>query len=337
MIRVTLRQFRVEAVFGFGLLAILGIALAITGAHLDLVNGAFQAGCRAARDCASTPNPVVGADQGLQTLVGLAAIAAPLAIGLFYGAPLIARELETGTFRLAWSQSVTRGRWLLVKVGLIGLASVAISALLTWAVDWWQGPLDAATKNRFDPYLFSVHGVVPIGYAAFAFALGVAAGVVLRRTVAAMAVTLVAFILARVAVTDWIRPGLAAPLHRALSFWAAHPTVSLQAPAGTLSLVSSPVMIPNAWVYSTALVDKSGAGPTSEAMLHACPALASVPPAATAVHSCLAKLASSFHTAVTYQPASRFWPFQWGELGIFLAAGLLLGFLSYWWLRRRYA
>ena len=50
---------------------------------------------------------------------------APALIGIFWGAPLVTRELEAGTFRLAWNQSVTRARWMAVKLGLIGLAAMA--------------------------------------------------------------------------------------------------------------------------------------------------------------------------------------------------------------------
>ena len=38
----------------------------------------------------------------------------------FWGAPLVTRELEAGTHRLVWNQSVTRTRWLATKLGLIG-------------------------------------------------------------------------------------------------------------------------------------------------------------------------------------------------------------------------
>jgi hypothetical protein len=56
-------------------------------------------------------------------------------------------------------------------------------------------------------------GVVPLGYAAFAFALGVTAGLLIRRTLPAMIATLAVFAGLRVAVTTWVRPRLLAPLH----------------------------------------------------------------------------------------------------------------------------
>ncbi len=330
-----MRQFRTEAVIGFGLLAVLAIVLAITGIHLAQVDHAFEARCRAAGTCALAPNPIVGEDQGLQALVPIIALVTPALIGLFLGAPLIAREFETGTFRLAWTQSVSRRRWLAVKLGLVGLAAVAIAGLLTWLVDWWQSPFDSVAQESFGPLQFGFHGVAPIGYAAFAFALGVTAGVVLRRTVPAMSATLVGFVVARVAVTNWVRPNFAAPVHKSLSLLSAtsHPVLELQAPAYKLALVPPLVTVRNGWVYATEVADRSGHAPN---VLRACPALHATPASPQSVHACLTKLSATFHTVVTYQPATRFWPFQWAELGAFLAAALVLCAFSYWWLRRQY-
>lgn len=340
MIRLTLLQVRAEALMSFGLLAVLAVVLAVTGPHLAQVNDAFQRACTAAGDCATASNPVFGVDPELQALVPLIAIFMPAVVGLFFGAPLIARELETGTFRLAWTQSVTRRRWLAVKLGLVGLAAVVIGGLLTGMVDWWQDPLDAASQSRFDPVNFGFHGVVPIGYAAFAFMLGGTAGVLLRRTVAAMGATLVGLIAARLVVEHWVRPNFASPLHQSLSLvHTGFGILGYSASTRTSTLTSPAEIIPNAWVYSTAVVDKSGHPLTGQYFLHACPAYGKPPNPATiqSVHAaCLSKLAASFHTVVTYQPASRFWPFQWAELGIFLAAALALCGLTYWWLRRRY-
>ena len=123
----------------------------------------------------------------------------------------IAHELETGTFRLAWTQNVSRRRWLWVKMGVVGLASALTAGLLGLMSTWWFSPIDKVSQNRFSAASFSLHGFVPGGYAAFAFALGVAAGLVFRRTLPAMAVTLVGFVVARLAVTYWVRPHFMSP------------------------------------------------------------------------------------------------------------------------------
>jgi hypothetical protein len=346
MIRVTLRQIHMEALIGCGLLAVLAIVIVVTGINLAQVNDAFQTTCNAAGNCASAANPVLQIDQGLQALVPLIATVAPALAGLFFGAPLIARELETGTFRLAWTQSVTRRRWLAVKLGLVGLVVVAISGLLTWMVDWWEGPLDSANQSSFDPGNFGFHGCVPIGYAAFAFALGVTTGVFLRRTVAAMGATLVGFVLARLAVQYWIRPNLISPVHKSLSLASTgFGTLSADPQTDTVSLLTPPhVTMPNTWVLSTEVVNHSGHALTSQSFLQACPgygAFGGVPPEPAQIQAahaaCIRNLSATFHTVVTYQPASRFWPFQWAELGVFVAAALALCGLTYWWLQRRHA
>jgi ABC-2 family transporter protein len=348
VIRMTLRQFRNEAIVGFGLLIVLAIVLAITHVNLSNVNGAFQSTCKAAADCATASDPVVNVDKPFQSALPLIVDIAPALIGLFFGAPLIARELESGTFRLAWTQSVTRKRWLAVKLGLVGLAAMTIGGLLTWMVDWWASPIDAANQNRFGLANFGLHGVAPIGYAAFAFALGATAGALLRRTVPAMAVTSAGFAAARLAVAFWVRPNLAPSVHQSISLTAksAIPNFGVQQPEGIVSLTPPTVGIPNGWVYSTAIANKAGAAPTSQYLLHTCPALKQIVNAgpggpstggSAPFHGCLNKLSASFHTVVTYQPASRFWPFQWAEMGIFIAAALALCGLTYWWLQREYS
>ncbi|MGH9652318.1 MAG: ABC transporter permease subunit [Bryobacteraceae bacterium] len=344
MIRVALRQFRAEGVIAIGVLVVLAIVLIVSGVNLVHVNDAFQSTCKAAGNCATASNPVVNVDKPLQGALPFIVAIAPALVGLFFGAPLIARELETGTFRLAWTQSVTRKRWVAVKFGVVGVAAMAFGGLLTWMVDWWASPIDAANQNRFGLASFGLHGVAPIGYAAFAFALGATAGVLLRRTIAAMAVTAVGFVAARLAVTYWVRPNLASPVHKSLSLTAisAIPGFGVQQPGGIVSLTPPTVGVPNAWLYSTAVVNKAGDAPTSQHLLRTCPALEQIvksgPSGPTPTfQTCLEKLSATFHTVVTYQPANRFWPFQWAEMGIFLAAALALCGLSYWWLRRRYA
>ncbi|GAA5082977.1 hypothetical protein HNP84_010058 [Thermocatellispora tengchongensis] len=109
------------------------------------------------------------------------------AVCLVWGAPLIAREFETGTYRLAWTQSVTRGRWLAAVLAVAALgalaATAALAALLAWAPP--GGPVDP----RSWPY-YESHGVVPFARVLFALALGVALGAVTRHTRVAMPLSL---------------------------------------------------------------------------------------------------------------------------------------------------
>jgi hypothetical protein len=211
-------------------------------------------------------------------------------------------------------------------------------------VVWWFTPLDALSQNRFDPTVFGYHGIVPIGYAAFAFALGATTGVLLRRTVPAMAVTLAGFVALRLVVMYWIRPHFAATLQQALPLADAAPPFSLSALGGnapvTINLQPPEVNLPNAWVYSAHLADNAGHPPSQQVIEQTCPALLRVADTGHLTKAdfqgCIDKLSATYHTVVNYQPATRFWPFQWAETGLFLAASLALCGLTYWLVRRQY-
>jgi hypothetical protein len=141
MIHLTWRQFRTQALLGGGALAIVAVALLITGPHLVHVYNSYLASCRATGTCGSSTNRVLHTYQLLRTGLPLLVIAVPALIGVFWGAPLVAHELETGTFRLAWTQSVTRRRWLATKLAIVGTASMIIGGLLALMASWWANPI----------------------------------------------------------------------------------------------------------------------------------------------------------------------------------------------------
>ncbi len=359
MIRLSWLQFRTQAAAAFAALAALAIVLAITGhnlAHLYDISG--LATCKANGNCGTLDATLLRHYSFLRNVLRPAMLAVPALIGVFWGAPLVARELETGTYRLAWTQSVTRTRWLAVKVALVGIASIAVAGLLSLMITWWFSPIDKVNMNgasqlggsRFAPGAFSERDIVPFGYAAFAFAVGLTAGLLIRRTLPAMATTLAAFVGARLAMTYWIRPQLIAPTHTTAALSSAS-NVGFQAnaPGQPVTFVAGPPNIANAWVYSSHIVDKTGRVATSQSLQHfllnACPHIAT-PPQATiagatgrpasqaAFQACITKLSARFHEVVTYQPASRYWAFQSYETAIFLVAALILVGFSAWWIRR---
>jgi hypothetical protein len=186
MIRFGWLQFRTQAAVAAGLLAVVAVTLVITGAHLRyLYDASGLAACPPHDDCAALTGALLTRLRGYAAFpviywAGIFVLyAVPAIIGMFWGAPLITRELEAGTMRLAWTQGVTRARWLAVKLGLAGLASMAAAGLLSLMVTWWAGPvdpLDPYGMNKLQPAMFGTRGIVPIGYAAFAFVLGVTGG-----------------------------------------------------------------------------------------------------------------------------------------------------------------
>jgi len=344
---LTWRQFRAQAITGAAVLAVLAIALGITGPHLaHLYAGSGLATCRAHGNCGSlvtafTAQVKASTIYELLFILGIALLlAAPAVIGVFWGAPLVAREIEAGTFRLAWNQSVTRTRWLAVKLGLVGLASMATVALLSLMVTWWASPIDRVTGlpagragtpgfNRFAPLLFASRGIAPIAYALFAFVLGVTVGVLIRRTVPAMAVTLAIFAAVQIAMPLVVRPHLVPPARASSAFNPATLVSMTNSGNGGQLKVTSAVNLPGAWVLANQTVTPAGHefnGP---------------PPAAcqsnTVPYSeCTAALGRlGLRQLVTYQPASRYWAFQGYETAIFVLLAAGLGGCCAWQVRRR--
>ena len=341
MIRFGWLQFRAQAMVALGVLAAAGIALVITGAHLNhLYDASGLTACQAHGDCAAATTALLSRLHGYAAFGviywgGLVVLyVVPAVIGMFWGAPLITRELEAGTLGLAWTQGVTRGRWLAVKLSLAGLASVAVAGLISLMLTWWASavdPFDPFGMNRLQPAMFGARGVAPVGYAAFAFVLGVTVGMLVRNTLGAMAATPVIAAVVEGAMIAWIRPHLIAPLRAAsalnlASVQSAGPNTGV--PAGNALFVSAPLNPPpGGWMYSSQVLSSSGS--TS---------LGPVPRACSSGswQACLSALGRlHLQQTVTYQPASRYWPLQWAESGIFMALALVLAGFCFWWIRRR--
>ena len=371
MIWLTWRQFRPQAIAAAGAMAAVAIVLAMTRQGLAAsYTAAGLSACHGhcATDASLFLDRVGNLDHVLFFGSVLLLVAAPALIGLFWGAPLIAREIEAGTHRIAWNQSVTRTRWTLVKFGLIGLAAIATAALLSLMVTWWASPIDAASlaggaaqaaaaggngahvtfsgfaEARLDPVIFDARGVAPLGDAAIAFALGVTAGVLLRRMLSAMAVTLLAFVAIQVLMPNFVRPHLLPPAHFTAPMNIQHQQISTNAGSGlsTIQLAGS-FNKPGAWVLSDTVITPSGARSPDVVVTPAGPELTVLPKACLPTPGfgingaeCSSAL-SALHLrqSVSYQPASRFWPLQWIETGFYLVLAAGLGWVCVWQVRRR--
>jgi hypothetical protein len=256
MIRLTLLQFRAQAVTAAAALAAFAILLAATGPHLaSLYAISGLSGCQPA-SCAHLASDwlsqlyFAGTYWVLYLLGVLLILLTPAVIGLFWGAPLIARELETGTSALAWNQSVTRTRWLAVKLTVGGLAAMAVTEGLSLMQAWWAAPIGRAVglggggtnlaMGRFSSLVFATHGITPLGYAAFGFTLGATAGALIRRTVPAMAVTLAIFAAVQIAMPLWVRPNLFPAEHTVLPVSSLQQISLQQGGFATAALTSAP-------------------------------------------------------------------------------------------------
>jgi hypothetical protein len=338
MIWLTWRQFRPQAIVAGVALAAVAVTLAVTGPHLAaLYNDSGLGSCTA--NCGSRVTSFIDQVRGTASediFYGgiFLAYLVPALIGLFWGAPLVTREIESGTFRLAWNQSVMRRRWVATKLGLVGLASMAAAGLLSLMLSWWASPLyragQQATGNslsigRLAPSLFGATGVAPIGNAALAFALGVTAGILVRRTIAAMAITLAVFVAIQVLWPVFVRPHLIAPAHTIQVLNAVTWNGTGDVNNGHLILVPGSIggLPPGTWITGSQPVDAAGTPVTM------------APPACVSASNFVQCLqAHGVRMEFSYQPANRYWDFQWLEAGIFLILAAGLGGACYWRVRR---
>jgi ABC-type transport system involved in multi-copper enzyme maturation permease subunit len=352
MIWLTWRQFRGAAAMMSAALAALAVVLALTGPGLaDDYSTGIAACTNQSGGCSGFVDRFFQDHQNAFLAVTAVVLVLPALIGLFWGAPLITRELEAGTHRLVWNQSITRTRWLSVKLGLVGLAAMTAAGLGSLAVDWWSNPIDKTAANypRMEPLLFDARGIVPIGYAVFAFALGVTVGMLVRRTLPAMAITLAVFVAVQIAMPLLVRPHLSTPNRSTIEITGSN-LDGLRLPPGNAPIrafVRTPEggAFAGAWILSSQAVDASGRAVTSIPVSRsgACappqggPAQqpAGADPGAE-LSACFAEIKRlGYRQRVSYHPSSRFWAFQWYETGIYIALALGLAGFCFWRLRHR--
>jgi hypothetical protein len=344
MIWLTWRQFRIQATTAVAALAAFAILLAITGPQLaSLYSTSKVPGCHGFA-CSDAADAFLGKLAGLDTVVYLLGIGlvlvAPAIIGIFWGAPLIARELETRTFNLAWTQSTPRTQWLVVKLALTGVTAMAVTEALSLTYSWWASPISKSTglstsgpqlfsQGKFSSVIFATHGIVPLGYAAFAFALGTAAGALIRRTVPAMAVTLAIFAAVQVVMPLAIRPHLVP---------ASHTTFGIQAADQVYGSLTADVVPghPDAWILSSQALNPTGQPVTTvPAACFSPPVVPGAKGGTSAITPGQCMQNRGYREAISYVPTSRYWALQWTETGIFLVLALALAGFCFRRLGRR--
>lgn len=298
------RQHRARLALAAVLVAAFGIPAAVTGSHL----ASQLTECRASNTCSGFD--ILHGYPAMRALVNLT-IAVPLLIGAFWGATIVGRELETGTAALVWTQSVTRRRWLTSKLGMLFIFSAACSGAVAALVTWWSGPANATLQSRFDGLQFDIQGVVPVAYTLFAAALGLAASVFWRRALPAMATTVAGYFGVRLVVELLWRPHFMAPLTRTMSLSAA-----FDAPSGSL-LQSNDLTLHGQVVSGAIQAPGPCAGSASRAAMNAC------------------LNAQGYRMRAVYQPAGRYWTFQWIEFGIFAGLAVMLVAVAVVVLRRQ--
>ncbi|MFD0257510.1 hypothetical protein ACFVH7_04420 [Kitasatospora indigofera] len=328
MIWVTWRQFRTQAAVGTVALGGAAVFLLLLGLRMRADYDANLARC-IAQGCA--PGVVAGFEGTYATvvmIVDLVLIAVPGLLGAFWGAPLVGGELAAGTHRLAWQQSVSRARWLAVKLLLVGLAAMAVTGLLELLTTWAVNRYDVVRADRFATLAFGARGAVPVAYAAFAFTLGAAAGLLLRRPVAALGATLAVFAAFQFAAPGALRPHYIAPRTTDIRLDAATLSHAEGIVLNGSSLTIGGVALPDAWVVSAGrATGAAGREPDGDA-LTACLA----PGQHARTVECLAE--QNLQVTVHYQPSSRYWPFQLIETGLYALLTAALALLCFARIRR---
>ena len=226
----------------------------------------------------------------------------PGLIGVLLAAPFIL-DLEHGTYRLAWTQSITRGRWLLGKLGLSVVTAVLVAGALTLLLNWWRAP-SVHIDGRLETGNYDSTGTVVIGYTLFALALAVALGAIWRRAAAALVVAFVGYFAARIFVDFSLRNHLVAPL-KATYKGAQQPNF----------LNNAHILSLNATLHGHQILGGGGFFFSSAKV------------AAPGMNNAI------FH--VVYQPESHFWPLQLTETGLFVGLAAILILFAAWWTRRR--
>ncbi|MGY0062634.1 translation initiation factor IF-2 [Streptomyces sp. LZ34] len=243
-------------------------------------------------------------------------IALPALIGVFVGAPLFARELETGTHRLVWTQSVSRTRWLVAKLTLplaaVLTGTTVLAALYTW---WWR-----AARVQFSDIAwgtavpFDATGPAAVALAPLSFFLGAAAGLLLRRTLPAMAATL--------GVTAGVQYGLGALRPHLMT-----PRTIVSDATGGFARTPTEVFYTSWRDMTEGFLTRTGEKIPSDRC--------SAAVGDDAWNRCLARLGATRRQYEELQPASHYWPMQGIQAGICLAAAAALAAFCVWWIRRR--
>jgi hypothetical protein len=334
MAGVIWRQHRIALAGVAVLVGAVAVWVWIEGASVhhawDAAIACHPASSAACQDLAGTFN-------GTWDQMGYAAIflqLLPALIGAFVGAPVLARELETGTFRYAWTQGFGRWRWALAKLVTLAVVLVAATGAFSVLLSWCYQPYLAAGNQARGLYgnsplvtVFSLREVTFPAWTLAVFAIGALAGMLIRRVVPAIVASLAVYAGLAIAAAGLLREHYLTPLVTGSPNVAGTAWLLGQSwtKGGRFAFAGNPPLnlLNQFCSFPQSPGGKGGAsggGPSSSASPFA---------------QCLAPHGYTMWTS--YQPASRFWPFQWIEGGWLLALSALLIAATIWLVRRRAA
>jgi hypothetical protein len=317
---VTWRQHRATLAGVAALLGALAAYLLITGLRMHHAYAAVAA-CHPASSlaCGNASSDFEQAYWSTAEVIAALLQVVPALIGAFAAAPVLARELETGTFRYAWTQGFGRARWTIAKLVSLAVTVAAAAGAFSAAFSWYFGPFFAlGQQTPLAPMVFDLRGVAFAAWTLAAFAIGALAGMLIRRVVPAIAATLAVWAGLAIAAGGFLRQHYLAPV-----------------------VTHNPSVPASAWIISHWYTGRNGK-PLSQAEVSQI--LQAYHPAAhrigpntfqTVLNPVTYLTQRGYTFWVSYQPASRFWPFQWTEGGWLLGLSLLLIAATIWLVRRR--
>ena len=323
MLWVTWRQHRLGLAGVGALLGVLTLYVSLAGRQLHQAFAAAIA-CHPASSIACAELTRRFNDLNLHLANGFVWQPLPPLIGAFIGAPLLARELETGTFRYAWTQGFGRWRWVLGKLMLLALALVVATAAFSVVLSWYYRPYFAAGKqtaffSQVSPLtagLFDLRGAAFAAWTLAAFAIGALAGMLIGRVIPAIVVTLASYAVLALGAGMFLRRHYMAPLITT------RPNLSATA-----------LVVSQWWTKGTGFAFRGL--PPMNLIQQFCPpsAVGAGKPSPGTLAQCLSR--HGYTQWSSYQPASRFWAYQSIEGAWLLALSALLIGTTVWLAHRR--
>jgi len=251
---------------------------------------------------------------GAQTVSSLMLVV-PVLLGVFLGAPVLARELETGTFRFAWTQGCGRFRWAVSKLVLLAVLVTAVTWAFTELFSWYYHAfLVDGQVSRLLPLAFGLLGVAFAAWTLAAFSIAAFFGALIRRTIPAMAATLATWTVLAIGTAVWLRQHYQAPLRTTGN------------PPSDAWVLSNYATGPNGQVLSQRALNQ---------LFQQAPASVQNSRNPNALTNWLTQ--QHYKQWTSYEPASRFWHFQLIEGGWLLVLSAVAIAAAIWLVRRRAA
>jgi hypothetical protein len=307
-------------IFGI-ILAAFTVFTVLTGNHFWHVYQHAVTVCKqnpATPNCNDLHNVLYPGYGAIMRAVLVTALTVPLLLGLFLGSPLISKEYEEGTNKLAWTQSVSRRKWLSTKLAWALIFAALYGLAVSLLVSWWARTGNALDHTRFNTDQFDTQGIMPVVYSVFFTAVGFTLSAWLRKTLLALAITLGLFVAFQVSIGQWVRPHYMTPM-------------KITAPIGP-NVIDKKIPV-GAWLLRHDVVDKSGKSMGAFNVPSQCQALIQQIQSGSSggiqvkasggnlIDDCLNK--AGYHQLAVYQPAYRYWDFQRIEAGMYLVMAAL--------------